>query len=138
MLLHPLTYFETQKYYQNKSKLIVVYSQNNLPNIVKVGAYVVSLDQHKSTGTHGIALYANGISVRYFDSFDVEHSPKNIKRFIGNKNIITNIFRIRAYDLILYGYFCMGFIDFMFKGKTLTDFTNLFLPYDFKKNEDYL
>ena len=37
----------------------------------------------------------------------------------------------------MYGYFCMGFIDFMFRGKTLTDFTNLFLPYDFKKNEDY-
>ena len=82
-------------------------------------------------------MYANGNSVRYFDSFGVEHSPKNIKRFIGNKNIITNILRIRAYDLIMYGYFCMGFIDFMFRGKTLTDFTNLFLPYDFKKNEDY-
>ena len=75
-------------------------------------------------------MYANGNSVRYFDSFGVEHSPKN-KRFIGNKNIITNILRIRAYDLIMYGYFCMGFIDFMFRGKTLTDFTNLFLPYDF-------
>ena len=32
------------------------------------------------------------------------------------------------------GYFCIGFIDFMLEGKQLTDYTNLFSPYDFKKN----
>ena len=35
-------------------------------------------------------------------------------------------------------YFCLGFIDFMLKGKTLTDFTNLFLPNNFKKNDDII
>ena len=49
----------------------------------------------------------------YFDSFGVEHIPKEIKKFIGNKNIITNIDRIQAYDSIMCGYFCTGFIDFM-------------------------
>ena len=34
------------------------------------------------------------------------------------------------------GYFCIGFIDFIFKGKKLTDFTNLFSPNNFKKNDD--
>ena len=53
-----------------------------------------------------------------------------------NRNIQTNIFRIQAYDSTMWGYFCIGFINFMFKGKTLTEYTNLFSPKDFKKNDD--
>ena len=49
----------------------------------------------------------------YFDSFGVEHIPKEIKKFIGDKNIITNIYSIQAYDSIICEYFCIGFIDFM-------------------------
>ena len=75
--------------------------------------------------------------VTYFDSFGVERIPKEIKAFIGNKNMKTNIFRIEAYDSIMCGYFCIEFIDFMFAGKTLTGFTNLFSPNNFKKN-DYI
>ena len=52
---------------------------------------------------------------------------------LQNKNIITNIFRIQAYDSIMCGYFCIGFIDFMLAGKKLTDYTNLFSPHDLKK-----
>ena len=33
------------------------------------------------------------------------------------------------------GYFCIGFIDFMLASKKLTDFTNMFSPYDFDKND---
>ena len=66
----------------------------------------------------------------------VEHIQKEIKKFINNKNIKTNIFRIQAYDLVMCGYFCIGFIDFMLKGKTLTEFTNLFSSNNFKKNDD--
>ena len=75
-------------------------------------------------------------NVTCFDSFGVEHIPKEIKLFINNKNINTNIFRIHAYDSIMCGYFCIGSIDFMFIGKTLTEFTNLFSPNSFKKNDD--
>ena len=57
-------------------------------------------------------------------------------KFIENRNIKTNIFRIQAYDSIMCGYSSIAFIDFMFKGKSLTDYTNLFLPNDFKKNDD--
>ena len=62
----------------------------------------------------------------YFDSFGVEHIPKEIKKFINNKNIIANIYREQNYDSIMCGYFCIGFINYMFKGKSLTDFTNIF------------
>ena len=73
-----------------------------------------------------------------YDSFGVEHIPKEIKTFIDNKNIKTNIFRVQAYDSIICGYFCIGFIDFMLSGKTITDFTNLFSPNNFKKNYDII
>ena len=75
-------------------------------------------------------------NVTYFDSFKVEHIPKEIKTFIKNRNIKTNIFRIQAYDSIMCGYFCNAFIDFMLKGKSLAEYTNLFSPNDFKKNDD--
>ena len=68
----------------------------------------------------------NNNDVTYLDSFGVEHIPKEIKAFIDNKNIKTNIFRIQTYNLIMCGYFCIGFIDSMLKGKTLTEYTNLF------------
>ena len=79
----------------------------------------------------------NNNYVTYFDSLGVEHIPKEIKTFINNKNIKINIFRIQAYNSVMFGYFCIGFIDFMFKGKTLTEYTNLFLPNNFKKNDDF-
>ena len=83
-------------------------------------------------------MYINNNDVTYFDSFWVEYIPKEIKKFIKNKNIKTNIFRIQAYDSIMCGYFCIGFIDFMLAGKKLTDYINLFFPYDFKKNDNII
>ena len=70
-------------------------------------------------------------NVTYFDSFSFEQIPKEI--FIDKSIVIANTFRIQAYDSIMCGYFCIGFIDFMLAGKTLTDFTNLFSPNNFKK-----
>ena len=70
--------------------------------------------------------------VTYIDSFGVEHIPKEIKAFIDRSlSIATNIFRTRAYDSIMCGYFCIGFIDIMLAGKTLTEFTNLFSSNNF-------
>ena len=122
----PLSNFEIQKYYQNEPRFNGVYSRDNLPK-KKDRAYVINLDEYYSdTGTHWIALHVQNNNVTYFDSFGVEHIPKEIKAFINNKNIKTNIFRIQAYDSIMCRYFYIGFIDFMLAGKTLTDFTNLF------------
>ena len=109
---HPLTNFEIQKYYQKEPKYKCVDSRNNLTKI-KDGGYVINLDEFKSIGTHCIALYVNANNIIYFDSFGVEHISKEIKKIIENKNIITNIHRIQAYDSIMYGYLCIGFTDFM-------------------------
>ena len=78
----------------------------------------------------------NNHDVTYFDYFGVEHIPKEIKKLIKNKNIKTNIFRIQAYNSVMCGYFCIGFIGFMFKEKTLTEYTNLFSSTNFEKNDD--
>ena len=80
-------------------------------------------------------MYVNNNSVTYFDSFGVEDVPKEIKEFVKNKNIKINIFRIQAYDSIICEYLCIGFINFMFKGKTLTEYTNIFSPNNFEKND---
>ena len=96
--------FEIQKYYQNE------------PDI----------------GTYWVALYAGNNSITYFDSFGVEHVPKEIKTFIGRSlSITTNIFRIQAYDWVMCGYFCIGFIDFMLAGKN-------FLLMIFLKNDNMI
>ena len=76
----------------------------------------------------------------------VEHIPKEIKEFVDlpsssalqNKNIKANIFWVQANDSVMCGYFCIGFIDFMLAGKKLTDYTNLFSPHDFKKNDNII
>ena len=133
-----LANFEIQAYHQNEPRLIGVYSRDNLLDKIKDGAYVINLDEYCDIGTHWIALYVNNKTATYFDSFGIEHMPKEVKKIIGNRNIVTNIYRIQNYDSIMCGYFCIGFIDYMFKGKNLTDYTNLFLPNNFKKNDDMI
>ena len=131
---HLLTNLEIQKYYQKESKLNGVYSKNTFPKI-KYVAYVINLDDYKSIGTHLIVLHVNDNNVPYFDSFGVEHISKEIKSITGNKNIITNISRIQACNLIMSQYFCIGSIDIMLKGKSLLDYTNLFSPNDYDEND---
>ena len=103
-----------------------------------VNIYIINLYEYSDIGTHWVALYVQNNDVTYFDSFGVEHIPKEIRTFIGNKNIKTNIFRIQAYDSIMCGYFCIRFIDFMLAGKSLNDFINFFLPNNFKRNDDLI
>ena len=131
---HSLTNFEIQKYYQNEPRFNGVFSRDNLPKKIKDGAYVINLDEYADVGTHWIALFCNRSEIVYFDSFGVEHVPAEIKKIVRNKNIIANIFRVQANDSIICEYFCLGFIDFMFVGKTLTDFTSMLSPYDLEKN----
>ena len=109
-----------------------------MPEKIKDGAYVINLDEYYDIGTHWIALYVKNKTVAYFDSFGVEHIPKEIKEIINNKSIIANIYREKNYDSIMCSYFCIGFINYMFKGKSLTDFTNLFSLDNFKKNDDII
>ena len=83
-------------------------------------------------------MYVQNNDVTYFDSFGVEHNSKEIRTFISNKNIKTNIFRIQVYYSIMCGYFYIGFIDFMLAGKTLNDFKNPFSTNNFKRNDDII
>ena len=83
---HPLSNFEIQKYYENESRFNGVYSRDNLPRI-KDGAYVINLDEYSDIGTHWVALHVNNNDVTYFDSFGVEHIPKEVKAFINNKTL---------------------------------------------------
>ena len=86
----------------------------------------------------GLLYFVKKNDIIYFDSFGVEHIPEEIKEFIGNKNIKANIFRVQANDSIMGGYFYIGFINFILAGKTLSDYTNLFTPYDFDKNDSII
>ena len=140
---HHLTNIEINEYYKNEPRFNGVYSRNNLPNKTKKGAYVINLDEYENTGTHWVSLFVKTNKAIYFDSFGIEHIPKEINKFINNdmtkpsplKLIKSNIFRIQAYDSIMCGYFCIEFINYMLKGKKLLDYTNLFSPNDFKKND---
>ena len=137
---HPLTNFEIQKYYQSESKFNCVYSRNNLPKI-KNGAYVINLDEFRSIETHWVASFVNfnngstSYDTIYINSFGVEHIPKVMKKFVGKKKIITNIYRIQVYNSIICGYFCIRFIDFMVKSKSLLNYKNLYSPNEYEKND---
>ena len=72
---HSLANFEIQKHYHNEPKLDSAYLRNTLTEI-KNGTYIINLDDYKLIGTPWIALYINGDSLSYFDSFWVEYIPK--------------------------------------------------------------
>ena len=133
---HRLTVFEIQRYYQNELSFNGVFSRNNFPKTIKDGAYVINLDEYGDVGTHWITLCCNRNEIVYFDCFGVERDPEEIKEFVSNKNIKANIFRVHTNDLGMCEYFCIGFNDFMLAGKKFTDYTSLFSPHDFKKNDD--
>ena len=116
MAPHSLTDFEIQNYYQNEPKFNGVKKKFTYSD----GVHVINLGEYKSIGTHLIALYENGNNIPYFDSFGVEHIPKEIKEFMEKKNIITIIYRMQACDSIMYEYFCIGFID-LFTGYKKND-----------------
>ena len=105
---------------------------------IKDGAYVINLDEYADVGTHWMALICNRNEIVYFNSVGAEHIPKEIKDFIENNNIKTNIFWVQSNDSVVCRYFCIAFIDFMLAGKKLTYYTNLFFPQDFKKNNDII
>ena len=149
---HPLTNIEINEYCKNEPKFNGVYSRNNLPSKIKKGAYVINLHEYENTGTHWVALFVKPKYAVYFDSLGIEHILKKNNKFIRSKELCravnndttkssslkrikSNIFRIQAYDSIMCGYFCIEFINYMLKGKTLLDYTNLFFPNDFKKND---
>ena len=125
MPFHPLPNIEISEYYKNEPRFNGVYSRNNLPKTIKKGAHIINLDEYKNTGMHWIALFVKPKYTIYFDSFGIEHIQKEFNKFIhskelghavGNNDIRSNTFRIQAYDSIMYGYFCIEFINYMLNG----------------------
>ena len=100
---HPLTNFEIQNYYQNEPRFNSVCSGDYLLELssaeIKDGACIRNFDENSNIGIHWVTSYVQN-NIIYFDSFGVEHIPKEIKTFISNKNIKTNIFRIQEYDFM--------------------------------------
>ena len=70
----------------------------------------------------------------YFDSFVIEYIPQEVLSKIKGKSITHNICRMQSYDSLMCGFYCFAFIEYMFAGKTLLDYTNLFSPNEYEKN----
>ena len=94
-----------------KQDLMVYILEITYQKKIKKGSYVINLDEYENTGTHWIAVFVKTNEVIYFDSFGIEHIPNEINKFIGNKNIKSNIFGLQAYDSITCRYYCIGFIN---------------------------
>ena len=129
---HPLTNFQIQKYYQINLDLMefileIIYLK------IKDGEYVINFDEYSDIRTHWIDLYAINNHVTYFDSFRVEHIPKEIEKFINRFTIKTNNYRMQAYNSVMCEYLCIGFIDLILKDKILKDFTIFFHQIMIKK-----
>ena len=135
---HPLTNFEIEKYFEDELLFNGVFSRNNLPRITQDGGYVVNLDDKGKSGTHWVAIFINDDRATYFDSFGVEHLPKEVVKFLRGKDLNVNIFRLQPAQSVLCGYYCLKFLDFMFDGKSLTDFTSMFSPTNFLVNDRLL
>ena len=94
----------------------MVFVQETIYLKIKGGAYIINLNEYESIGTHWIALYFNDNNVIYFASFGVQHIPRKFKKFIGNKNVLSNTYRIQGYDSIKCEYFCICIYWFYVEG----------------------
>ena len=114
-------------YYQNEPRFNGVFSRNNLPKIIKDGAYVINFDEYADVVHIGLLYFVT--EMKLFIS--IISVLKKLKNLLG----------IKTWKLTFFEYkqtFCIGFIDFMLAGKKLTDYTSLFSPHDFKKNDDII
>ena len=97
--------------------------------------YVINLNDKNSKGTHWVSLIIDRNLAVCFDSFGIEYIPQEVLNKIRDKSITHNIFRIQDNESIMCGFYCIAFIEYMIAGKTLLDYTNLFSPNDYKKND---
>ena len=123
------------KYYEGDNRFQGVHPRDDLPPVIKTGAYVINLDDMDGPGTHWVAVYCKYKKVTYFDSFAVGHIPEEVKIFVGDKKIRSNMYRLQHYYSIMCGYYCIAFIDHMFAGGNLQSFNKMFDPHDFDLND---
>ena len=95
---------------------------------------MTNLDEYESVRTHCNPLYVNDNNKINLDGFGDEHIPKKkLEKIIGNKNVSTYFYRIRADDSIMCGCVYIGYTDFMLIGKSLLQYTKLFSPNYYEK-----
>ena len=132
--LHPLSNIEINQYFNYDSKFNGVFSRNNLPRI-KYVPYVINLDDKNSKETHSDSLFIDRNTAVYFDSFRIEYIPQKVLNKIKDKSITHSIFRIHDNDSFTCGFCCIVFVEYLLAGTNLLDYTNLFSPNDYKKND---
>ena len=96
--------------------------------------YVINLDDKKSKETRWVFLLIDRNTAVYFDSFGIEYISQEVLNKIRGKSITDNIFRIQDNKSLMCGFYSITFIQYMFSEKTLSDYTKLFSPNDYKKN----
>ena len=131
--LHPLSNNEITNCFNYALRFNGVFSRNNLPR-TKDGMYVINLDDKKSKETRWVFLLIDRNTAVYFDSFGIEYISQEVLNKIRGKSITDNIFRIQDNKSLMCGFYSITFIQYMFSEKTLSDYTKLFSPNDYKKN----
>ena len=101
---------------------------------MKDGAYVINIDDKRSTGTHWVSLFVDRNTAVYFDSFGIEYIPPEVLNQIRDRSITHNIFRIQDDDPTMCAFYCISFMEDVLSGKALLCYTNLFSLNDYKKN----
>ena len=96
---------------------------------------MINIDEKQSKGTHWLSLFIDRNTAAHFDSFGIEYVPQEVLSKIKNKSITRSRFKIQSDDSIICGFYCVTFIEYVIAGKTLSDYTNLFSPNDYQKND---
>ena len=79
-------------------------------------------------------IYSNKSTAVNFDSFGIGYIPQEALNKIKHRSIKHNIFEIQHNGSIMCVFYCITLIEYMFGGKTLFDYINLFSPNNYKKN----
>ena len=111
-----------------------IFLRNNFPKI-KDGAYVINLDNKNSKGTHWVSLFIDINLPVYFDYFGIEYTLPEVLSKTRGKSITHNLFRIQDPESIMFGYYCIAFLEYVLAGKLSLCYTNIFSPNDHKKND---
>ena len=92
----------------------------------------------RSKGTHWISLFIDRNTAVYLDSFGIEYIPQEVLNKIRDKSITHNIVTIQDDNSVMCGFYCIALREYILAGKTLLDYTNLFSPNHYKKNENVI
>ena len=98
---------------------------------------MINLNDKPSNGTHWVSLFIDKNTAIHFDSFGIEYISQQVWNKIRDKSITYTTYLKNKIDndSIMSGFYCIVFIEYMLSGKTLSDYTNLFSPNDYKKND---